>query len=191
MKQTRYEFRRHSRKDSPCGKRIGPEGMRLARHIGATELRDRAFTHFFIGQWRTVQTLAGFDEGAGDFHKLVHTAPVAPFYTFHPGLPAAYRRWHKIDTLGGDIVAHAFAADGVLAVEVAQESKKRFLDWDLWQADGDHVLVVGHSPEMELLLYGLTGAIIPQLAPCQSFRILVKNQNVTLEGVTQDPLRSF
>lgn len=188
MKSVRYEFRRHSLKDAPGGKRVGPQGMHLARHVGESELRGRSYTHFFTGQWRTVQTLVAFDEGAGDFHALVKTAPTAPFYTFHPDLPDAYRRWHKIERAGGDMVAHAFSEDPIFAVELAQASKKHFLEWDQTHADKDHILVVGHSPEMEILLYGLTGRMIPQLVPCQGFRILAANEKVTLECVTPPPV---
>jgi phosphohistidine phosphatase SixA len=177
-----FEFRRHSLKDAPGGKRIGPVGMKLAREIGARELRGRGFTHFYASpRWRTHQTLAGFDEGAGDFHRLTNTPPKAPFYSEHPDLRACYPIWHAAEAAGGDMVKVALTAHASIAHWVAELEADLFRTWVCAHQPGDRVLVVGHSPEMELLVYGLLKTQIRQLACGQGFQLRVSpDETVTL-----------
>ena len=45
-------------------------------------------------------------------------------------------------------------------------------DWFETLPDDANVLVVHHSPFLELIAYGLFGEVLPQLQPCEGFKII-------------------
>jgi hypothetical protein len=59
-----------------------------------------------------------------------------------------------------------------LTNNIASKAATSFQRWIASLPDGSHALVVGHSPFMELIAYGLFGKILKQLQPCEGFRII-------------------
>ena len=184
---TVFEFRRHSIKDGPERGMIGPRGWALAREVGRRQLRGRGFTRFFGSTlWRTHQTLAAFDEGAGDF-RFKQTPKHAGFYAELPGLLELWKACSDAAKRGEDMVRTALAVDRALAERCAEECAIRFEAWRMVEIeDGARVLVVGHSPNMELLALGLTGLVAPGLAECQGFRLVLDGDDVRLDTSAPD-----
>lgn len=168
-----FEFRRHSIKDGPARGMIGPRGWALAREVGRRQLRGRDFTHFFGSTlWRTHQTLAAFDEGAGDF-RFKRTPEHAPFYVDLPGLMELWKACAIGAKQGIDMMETALTRDPELCDRTAKACAEKFWDWQPSLPDGSRVLVVGHSPNMELLALGLTGLAMEGLSECKGFRLIV------------------
>ncbi len=167
------EIRRHSIKDGFKHGTIGPMGHALARAVGARQLRGRGFTEYHASLlWRTVQTMAAFGEGAGDF--TAYFAPQQPdVYLPWPELFELWRTCHAAAKRGEDMVRAALAADRDLSARAASEGSQLFRRWALALPENANALVVGHSPYMELILHGLSDVLIPGLAECQGFRVHV------------------
>ena len=182
-----FEFRRHSIKDGPARGMIGPRGWTLAREVGRRQLRGKGFTHFFGSTlWRTHQTLAAFDEGAGDF-RLKKTPEHAGFYADLPGLIDLWKACADAAKRGMDMVQTALTVDPALAERCAETCAMRFEAWRaLAFEDGARALIVGHSPNMELLALGLTGLVMPGLAECQGFRLVLDGNDIHLELAASD-----
>jgi hypothetical protein len=49
-----------------------------------------------------------------------------------------------------------------------------FKEWALSLPRGERVLVIGHSPHLELLAYGLSHARLTGLKECQGFRVYTR-----------------
>ena len=181
-----FEFRRHSIKDGPARGMIGPRGWALAREVGRRQLRGREFTHFFgSALWRTHQTLAAFDEGAGDF-RCKRTPEHAAFYVELPGLMELWKACADGAKRGFDMMSTALATDPELADLAARRCAEKFRAWLPSFPDGSRALVVGHSPNMELLALGLTGIAIPGLSECRGFRLTVVDGAYALEDDAPD-----
>lgn len=165
------EFRRHSIKDGPIPAMIGPAGCALAREVGRRQLRGRRFDAFYVSTyWRTHQTLAAFAEGAGDF-VLKLMPQILPLYVAWPEVKALWGACAEAERRGEDLVAAAFANDPLLVRRAAEEFSGMFEAWIDTFDDGARVLVIGHSPHMEILAHGLTGVVMPGLKECQGFRV--------------------
>ncbi len=166
-----FEFRRHSIKDGPAPGTIGPKGFALARRVGESQLRGKGFTHFFVSAlWRTHQTLAAFDEGAGDFH-LKFSPHNAPFYLRWPELNGLWQVCAEEAKFGYDMLQTALKHNYSLTQRAAMAVGRKFDRWARKFPDNSRVLVVGHSPYMELIPFGLLGRIMPGLNECQGFRL--------------------
>ncbi len=180
------EFRRHSLKDGPTGREIGPHGYDLARAVGHAQLRGRGFNRFFVSVfWRTQQTLAAFAEGAGDFAPEVG-AELSPIYADWPELRPMWRYCRQAEKRGEDLVLAALRHDERLARRAAAEAGRLFMAWSATLPDGAKVLTVGHSPYLELIPFGLLGVQLPSLRECEGFRLLVEGPGVTLDAETTD-----
>ncbi len=183
---TLFEFRRHSIKDGPARGMIGPKGFALARAVGERQLRGRNFTHFFgSALWRTHQTLAAFDEGAGDF-RCKATPDHAPLYPLWRELLALWRVCSDAAKRGEDMLQTALKHDPALAERASVETVSAFRAWAPTLPDGARVLVVGHSPSMELIPLGLHGLTIPGLKECQGFRITVDGDAYAVDWQSPD-----
>jgi broad specificity phosphatase PhoE len=181
-----FEFRRHSIKDGPKGHSIGPKGYQLARAVGERQLRGRGFTHFFSSTyWRTVQTMAAFAEGAGDF-AMTAAPPFSPIYLLGDGVREMWHVCRQAELQGQDMVGAAFTKDDAMARMIAADCADLFRTWAAGLDDGTKALVVGHSPSLELMLHGLTGVRIAGLAECQGFRIIVADDEVSCLHGTPD-----
>ena len=181
-----FEFRRHSIKDGRARGVIGPMGSALAREVGRTQLRGRAFTHFYASTlWRTHQTLAAFYEGANeDWSKT--TPEHAPFYLDWPQLTALWKVCAEGDKRGEDMLQTALRHDADLAYRAALEVAERFRAWAATFRSGSEILVVGHSPYMELIPLGLHGEVIRALRECQGFRIRVEAGTCAVDTESPD-----
>lgn len=183
---TVFEFRRHSIKDGPARGMIGPKGFALAREVGRRQLRGQGFTHFFASAlWRTHQTLAAFDEGAGDFQFKI-TPVQAPIYLGWPEVIQLWRICSDGAKRGEDMLQTALTRDPALASRAAVKISQMFCEWTRSFPDGSRILVVGHSPSMELIPFGLCGDIMPGLKECQGFRIAVDGANFAVDWRSPD-----
>lgn len=181
-----FEFRRHSIKDGPARGMIGPRGWMLAREVGRRQLRGKDFTHFFGSTlWRTHQTLAAFDEGAGDF-RFKRTPEHAAFYADLPGLMELWKACAIGAKRGIDMMQTALSHDPELADRTAKACAEKFREWLPSFPEDSRVLVVGHSPNMELLALGMTGLILPGLSECRGFRLALGDGGARLESDSPD-----
>lgn len=168
---TTFEFRRHSIKDGPTSAAIGPKGYAFARAVGAAQLRGRAFNAFFTsGFWRTQQTLAAYAEGAGDF-RIKFTPQSPPIYVERSDVWELWRICREAEIRGEDMMTAALAHDGGLVHHLASEVAALFRTWAATFDGVTHALVVGHSPHMEILAFGLSGTVLPGLKECEGIRI--------------------
>lgn len=178
------QLRRHSIKDGVVGGTIGLNGFALSRAVGRKQLRGCKFTHCFASDlWRTHQTLAGFSEGAGDL-PIYFTPRQPDIYLIEwPELIGLWQKCHKAAKRGEDMLQAAFAEDRDLVERAAIAGAQKFRAWVETLPEDANVLVVGHSPYMEILIYGLTGIVIPALKECQGVRVRFDD---TLGTVTVD-----
>ena len=170
-----WEFRRHSIRDAAVNDQmIGPLGYELARRVGEKQLRGRKFDCFCVSSlYRTHQTLAAFVEGAGDF-DLTLAPPIAPLDVVSPDTRTLWRACREAQRRGEDLVEAVFVSHARIAEKVASQIADLFKTWSSSFADGSRILVVGHSPALELMLFGVTGTKIPSLNYCEGFRIIEK-----------------
>lgn len=171
-----FEFRRHSIKDGPRGQALGPRGYALARAVGERQLRGRGFTHFFCSdRWRTLQTLAAFDEGAGDM-AVVRAPPSAPIYPEHDraDVRALFRACRDAELRGERILDTALMTQPDLCHELGIAMKTAFLDWNAVLPADAAILVVGHSPSLELMAAAFA-LPVASLRECQGYRIAVED----------------
>lgn len=180
------EFRRHSIKDGPVPAMIGPKGYALAREVGRLQLQGRRFDAFYVSTyWRTHQTLAAFAEGAGDF-VLKLMPQILPLYVAWPEVKALWGACAEAEKRGEDLVAAAFANDPLLVRRASEEFSGLFEAWAAGLDPDARVLVVGHSPHLEIMAYGLTGAVMPGLKECQGFRVRSAGDVPSVEASSPD-----
>ncbi len=184
------EFRRHSIKRHNGNTSIGVEGYELARKVGSQCLRGKMFTAFYTSTlWRTIQTLAAFAEGAGDFN--IWWAPeVFPLHRLYSDTPAAMQLWDgackTAEKKGGDMFQALLKKESSAANRLASQTARAFKIWLSKQPNKSNILVVGHSPFSELVALGLFGVTLPQLQPCDGFRIIEDRGVLRLETMDQD-----
>ncbi len=186
MAKRTFEFRRHSIKDGPGGDVIGPRGYALARSIAGQDLRGRDFGGFFVSSyWRTVQTMAAFAEGAGDFALKFQPDP-APIYLDWPELRPLWRACRQAELRGEDLLQAALQHDAALTRRAAAAVADRFRQWACSVDDGRNYLVVGHSPYLEMLVLGLFGLTLASLRECRGFRVAFDGRVFELEDGAPD-----
>lgn len=179
------EFRRHSVRDGATGHLVGPLGMKLARLVGEQQLRGRAFTSFTVSfLWRTTQTMVGFDEGAGDFKPPRHLAPQVSLHEHRSIKDDAMGLWYgpgrKAKAEGRDMLLAALEEEPAATNVLAADYKQIVLAWLDSLPENTRALVVGHSPALEILAYGVTGITIPQLQFCDGFRLEQEDGDIRL-----------
>jgi len=181
------EFRRHSIKLSSGNTDLSPVGVRLAHKVGAHELKNKKFTLLFESPMkRSKETLAAFSESAGDF-------PDADPQLFPPHMEVSETEegmylWsgacHSAELLNRDMMEAVLAEEPERAKALASKSALSFKKWLTALPENTHALVVGHSPFMELIAFGLFGEIVPQLQPCEGFCVLEQDHQYKLERLT-------
>lgn len=182
------EIRRHSIKDGAKHGTIGSKGYALARAVGEQQLRGKRFNAYFASNlWRTHQTLAAFDEGAGDF--AIYLTPKQPdIYLSWPELPTLWRGCHAASERGEDMVLAALDLNRDLAERVAAEGARLFREWTSALPENAKALLVGHSPYLELICFGMHNVVIPGLKECQGFRLYPnENHRVEYDAPDLDP----
>ena len=169
------QFRRHSIKQGPGDTDLSDEGINLAQKIGKESLSSKNFSAVFVSTLkRTRDTAAEFMRGAGDF-------PQSPFQIFQPGVEAggtveALKLWSGVcnaaEHADQDMLQEALQKETKSAHKIAMTSAVSFKTWIAALPDGVNALVVGHSPFLELMVYGLFGKALPQLKYCEGFTII-------------------
>lgn len=179
------ELRRHGRKTAPGDAPLSEEGVAHATQMGWEALHGKDFTQFFVSPLvRTTQTLEAFARGAGDF-RLQDVAIFPPHAVSE--LPDAMELWngpcHEAEKRGEDMLTCALASSPQVAKRIADASAKAFRDWIATLPENARVLVVHHSPFLELMVYGLFGVRLPQLQPLEGFRIVERSGNLKRESL--------
>jgi len=192
MKIVEVELRRHSVKDGVDRHSIGAQGMALARLVGKRQLRGRQFTGFTTSTfWRTSITLAGFDEGAGDFILPLHHRPQVSPHEHLGSMPDAIKLWEgpcrDAEKAGEDMVTAAIESDPNTVRHLAERSAYAVRNFMISMEDGSNILTVGHSPSLEFIALGMFDRTLPQLQYCDGFRILFENGEFTLITLEDDP----
>lgn len=177
------ELRRHSTKAGYGNASLSLEGVERAERIGLEEMRGKGYTHFFISTLpRTGETLDALRRGAGDF---ADTSPEI----FPVGLEVStgrdgMRLWDgvcaKAEIEGRDKMVAAMTEDTEVAEKVAKAAAASFTAWIATLPEGAHVLVIHHSPFLEMIAYGLFGTTMPELEPCDGFFIIAENGELRL-----------
>ncbi len=151
------EIRRHSLKGKDEKKNVlSPEGIELARRIGAEEMRGKKFTFILTsGCFRTAQTVCAFAEGAGDF-------TVARFKSCDALDSQRMKEWGEYYKLHDA---------NLVSCQLVDEEARRMADKyreELRELPSDaHVLGAGHTPFIECSVFGMTGTIIRPLGECE------------------------
>lgn len=154
----RIELRRHSLKGEGEQKdMLSPEGIELARHVGAEQMRGKGYTHLVVTRWfRTAHTAAAMAEGAGDFTCAGLTVSSA------------------LDSRRGKDWGEYFKQHGMNIIRenalVISESERMATEFRaLCSSLPGHanLLGIGHTPFVECLVLGLTGNVFDPFRECE------------------------
>lgn len=121
-------------------------------------------------------------QGAGDFPVIEpkifapHTIASSP-----EGMSLWEGACNRAEHAGLDMLTAALTEEPRIAKDIAQKGAEAFRAWLNELPDGTHALVVGHSPFFELVAYDLFGVTLPQLQPCEGFKIIEKAGKLSLE----------
>ncbi|MEI7741471.1 MAG: histidine phosphatase family protein [bacterium] len=178
------ELRRHSTKSGPGNHDLSEAGIALAHRIGKEELHGKNFTLLFDSPLkRAKDTLNAFKEGALDF-------PDVQPQLFPPLMEVALQKsamelWNGVcnhaEERDEDMMQAALENEPALTNTLAKEAAASFLRWIASLPDDTNALVVGHSPFFEMIALGLFDEVLPQLQPCEGFRIIEENGALRLE----------
>ncbi|PJC24376.1 hypothetical protein CO057_03135 [Candidatus Uhrbacteria bacterium CG_4_9_14_0_2_um_filter_41_50] len=179
--KTIYLFR-HSTKSSVGDAPLSQEGIHLAKIIGHDKLSGKDFTHLFISPLsRSADTLKSMTEGAGDFLDIKPTIfPPHAVSADSDGMTLWEGVCHEAELAGEDMMQAALQKDSVRAESIAKESAQAFTNWVASMPDDSRVLVVHHSPFLELMVYGLFNKVLPQLQPCEGCVIIENHGKLQL-----------
>lgn len=179
----KIEFRRHSIKQGPGDTDLSEAGLQLAKKVGEEFLRGKQFDAVFVSTVkRTHDTALAFMLGAGDFKQQ-------SLQIFEPGVEvgsseAALNLWggvcNQAERAGEDMLQAALTKDPVMAREIAMQAARSFRVWLANLPQDTRVLVIGHSPFMELMAYGLFGTQLSQLRYCEGFEIIEDRDELTI-----------
>jgi broad specificity phosphatase PhoE len=171
-----FEFRRHSIKDGDPKGTCGPKGIAFAKAVGSQLMLGKEFTHYCVSTFpRTQQTLAAMAEGAR-WQDVNSRTSMPPIYLDWASLQEVWRICHEAEKRGEDMMRAAALYDQALITAASKVIANLFESWVLQLPDDAQVLIIGHSPHMEMLVYGITdnvipGMVIPGLKECQGFRV--------------------
>jgi broad specificity phosphatase PhoE len=177
------EFRRHSIKHGPGNTDLSPEGVELAHRIAEEELREKEFSALFESPMkRSQETLRAFAEAAGDFPntKPELFPPHMEVSETEEGMKLWSGACNRAEHKGKDMLQGALDDEPELTNEIASKAASSFRRWLSTLPNGTHALVVGHSPFMELIPYGLFNSVLKQLQPCEGFCISEENEELRL-----------
>lgn len=178
------ELRRHSTKSGPGDTDLSSVGIELARKKGAEKLVNKKFTLLYQSPLkRTQDTLKIMKEAAGDF-------PDVDPENFLPHMEVsqteeAMHLWrgacHRAEKIHQDMMSCVLQEEAETAGSIARAGAASFQKWLAALPENTHALVIGHSPFLELIAFGLFGRSLPQLQPCEGFRIIQKRGELYLE----------
>lgn len=167
------ELRRHGKNDKK--KNLTYEGYVQARAIGERDLRGEDFDCVFTSHLaRAIDTARAFAEGAGDFtvEKFI------PLPGLHTGRTDTWKiiikKAKENGKTKGDIASHIEQYPAFVNSEAERLEKvlKEIIDQI---PDGGKALVIGHSPIIECLVYGITGELIDPLKECEGVILEISN----------------
>ncbi|MDD5726701.1 MAG: phosphoglycerate mutase family protein [Patescibacteria group bacterium] len=158
----KIEIRRHALNDSGLREgMLSPEGIKQARGVGAEQMRGQGYTHIAVSElFRTSQTAAAMAEGAGDFTASSLVV-----------LPALFTK--RLDELAAYIKEHGSVVKPdhpVIKKESLRMAEEFAAHVENLPQDAN-LLAIGHSPLIEIMVYGLTGKIIAPLKECEKFEL--------------------
>ena len=183
----RVSLFRHSTKNGIGDSELSPEGIELAKKIGQ-KLRGQEFTRLYISPLsRSGATMKAMAEGAGDF-------PEQEPKLFPPhgvsATPDGMALWqgvcHEAEKVGEDMMQAALNQDAEVANKVAHDGAEAFQTWIATLPENANVLVVHHSPFLELIAYGLFGEVMPRLQPCEGFQVVEENGVLKMKKVFRE-----
>ncbi|NQV12585.1 histidine phosphatase family protein [Candidatus Uhrbacteria bacterium] len=174
---------RHSIKEGTGNRALSSEGIDLARKIGEDRLRGMKFTDFYVSTLeRTGATMDAFELGAGDFPKIDHK--VFPPHIEVSESPDAMTLWsgacQTAEEAGVDMMQAVLELEPDLSNKISSLAAKSFTRWVADLPEDSNVLVVGHSPFLELMAFGLFAEQLPQLQPCDSYSIIEDDKELRL-----------
>ncbi|HSD12812.1 MAG TPA: hypothetical protein VLC10_04600, partial [Patescibacteria group bacterium] len=111
---------------------------------------------------------------------------ILPLYVAWPEVKALWGACAAAEKRGEDLVAAAFANDPLLVRRASEEFSGLYEAWADGFADDARALVVGHSPHLEIMAYGLTGDVMPGLKECQGFRIRTEDGRHVIDRLSPD-----
>lgn len=173
---------RHSTKVTVGDSALSREGLELAKNVGLTKLLGKQFTHLYVSPLsRSIDTLKALAEGAGDFPKQEPSIfPPHSVSITLDGMALWEGVCHEAEKAGQDMMRAAMTKDKDRAEKIASKGGAAFKEWLASIPDGSNVLVVHHSPFLELIAYNLFGEVLRQLQPCEGFRVIEENGVLTL-----------
>lgn len=165
---------RHSTKANTGDSDLSTEGVELARKIGKTKLRGKGFTDLYVSPLsRSGETMKFLMEGARDFPE--QEPKIFPPHSVS-ATPDGMALWegvcHEAEKVSEDMMQAAVKQDAVRAEKIAKDGAAAFRNWIATLPENSNVLVVHHSPFLELIAYGLFEKILPQLQSCEGFKII-------------------
>ncbi|MDD2731196.1 MAG: hypothetical protein PHW33_03695 [Candidatus Portnoybacteria bacterium] len=158
----KIEFRLHALKDTGDRQNLlSPDGLRQAKRVGAEQLRGKGYTHVLIsGSFYAAQTACAMAEGAGDFaaSNLIVPSALCTVRTME---------FEIYENECGQTVR----PEHPLIKEESFRMATEFADFVLSLPNDSHVLAIGESPFLEILIYGLIGKVVEPLEECDKFEL--------------------
>ncbi len=180
----KVELYRHSIKLGHGDCDLSPEGIEKAMAMGRELLRGKGYTHLYVSPLiRTTETINAFALGAGDFPDV--TLQEFPPHVTVSTSQEAMRLWtgvcHRAEAHGTDMLQAVLEQEAEVGQVVAAEAAKAFVLWLKDLPEEAHALVVGHSPFLELMIYGLFNKQLTQFQPCDGACITFNDGVLSLE----------
>lgn len=177
---------RHSKKVGHGDVHLSHEGIELARRVGETQLRDKNFSMFYVSSRnRTKETFNAFQEGAGDFLSV--EPEIFPLHTNVFSSEDAMKLWEGVcneaEQKNKDMLLAALQKDHERAERISFQAGEAFKKWIQTFPDNTNVLVVEHSPALELIAYNIFGMTLTQLQPSEGFKISEQNGEFIFESI--------
>jgi broad specificity phosphatase PhoE len=169
---TAIEFRRHAEREQGVDA-LSARGRTQAEDVGRTLPADYAFV-FVSPAKRAAETAAWMLRGSGQS---------LPPHVVTPGLGTELEeRWRRAAKGAGTSRIDALAAeDPRLVQEEAGRLAAAARQMLGRMGEGRRGLAVGHSPLIEAMMYGLTGAILEPLAECEGV-LVTRNRDGGYSG---------
>jgi broad specificity phosphatase PhoE len=177
------ELRRHSTKLGSGDTDLSHVGVWLAEKVVEHELRNKGFTLLFESPLkRTKETLAAFSKSAGDFPKIAPELfpPHMEVSETEEGMYLWSGVCHHAERENADMMQAALEGEPERTNALARKAATAFKRWLSALPENTNVLVVGHSPFIEIVAFGLFEKVIPQLQPCEGIRIVEQDQGYQL-----------
>ncbi len=177
---------RHSKKVGHGDVHLSDEGIKLARQLGEDQLRGHRFTHFFVSsRQRTLDTFAALRDGAGDFPD--RQPEVFPLHSQVFSTEDAMQLWEGVcnaaEQKGEDMLLAALQKDTVRAQRLSKQAGEAFRTWINALPEAAQVLVIDHSPAIELIVLNLFGITLTQLQPCDGVKIVENDGTFTFQSM--------